>query len=161
MNCDMCGKETRLFRTIVEGAELNVCESCGGYGKVMGKAKTKEERVQEDREMMELLRRKSLPKVRDIETGEVIVENYSSIIRKKRETMGLTQEEFSRKLNEKESLVHGLENGHHHPSIELARKIERMLNVKLVETVKDDVKVERVGGGAMTIGDLLSQIKKK
>ena len=33
MNCDMCGKDAPLFRTLVEGTEINVCEDCTRHGK--------------------------------------------------------------------------------------------------------------------------------
>ena len=35
----MCGKETELLKALVEGAELNVCENCASFGRVIGKIK--------------------------------------------------------------------------------------------------------------------------
>ena len=157
MQCDMCGKNTNLYRTMIEGAELNVCKDCGGHGRVLGAIKTKEEIKQEEIRVREFLEKKKAPK--DIETNERMVEDYSSIIRKKRETLGLTQEEFAKKLNERESIIHNLEHGSFSPPITLARKLEKLLDITLVEEVKTDFKAEKTRGGALTIGDMLKMRK--
>jgi len=33
--CELCGKEGNLFLAIVEGSQLQVCNQCSGYGKVI------------------------------------------------------------------------------------------------------------------------------
>lgn len=63
----------------------------------------------------------------------VIREGFSSIIKRTREKLGLTQEELGRKLGEKTSLISKLETGKLKPSIPLARKIEHILKVKIIE----------------------------
>jgi putative transcription factor len=153
MQCDMCGKSTSLYRTMIEGAELNVCKECGGHGKVLGAVKTKVDIALEGQRIREFLEKKKAPK--DIETNERIVENYSAIIRRKRETLGLTQEEFAKKLNEKESIIHNIEHGSFSPPIALARKLEKQLDITLVEEVKTEFKAERSKGEALTIGDII------
>ena len=35
--CDMCGKETKLIVALIENTELNVCEKCGKFGKIIRK----------------------------------------------------------------------------------------------------------------------------
>ena len=37
--CEMCGKETKLFTTLVEGTELNICQPCSKFGKILRTAK--------------------------------------------------------------------------------------------------------------------------
>jgi putative transcription factor len=157
MQCDMCGKNTNLYRTKIEGAELNLCKECGIHGKVIGSVKTKEEIKFEEQKVREFLERKKTPK--EIETNERIVENFSEIMRRKREKMGLTQEEFAKKLNERESIIHNIEKGTFYPPISLARKLERQLDIKLVDETKFDVKIEHSGGENMTIGDILNTRK--
>lgn len=157
MQCDMCGKETNLFRTMIEGAELNVCKDCGGHGKIIGAVKTKTDILREEARVREFLERKKT--IKDIETNERVVENFSAIVRHKREKLGLTQEEFAKKLNERESIMHNMEKGTFCPPIALARKLERQLDIKLVEEIKSDVKVERTQGEKLTIGDFI-KVKK-
>lgn len=155
----MCGKNTNLFRTIIEGADLNVCKECGGHGKVLSAVKTKEEVRIEEQRVKDFLERKKAPK--EAESEDRVVDNYSLIIHSKRQKLGLTQEEFAKRLNEKESLIHHIEQGKFCPPISLARKFEKMLGITLVEEVKNEVKFEKSSAAGLTIGDLLNNIKKK
>lgn len=160
MNCDMCGKDTQLFIVSIEGAKMQACKDCGKYGKFIGQVKTKEEKVQEDARIKEILERKSKPLTKDFETHETIAANYSQIIRKKREALGMSQEDFAKKLNIKESEIHHLENNQFRPPIDLARKIEKSLGIKLIMDDKVEGKYEKTSSGPMTIGDIFNNIKK-
>ena len=51
-----------------------------------------------------------------------------------RKLKGLTQEEFANKLNQKASVVHKMERGEFKPSLEMAKKLEGLLNITLIET---------------------------
>ena len=132
MICDMCGSEGKLYKAIIEGAQLNVCQECSKFGKVIGvikqeaprKIKSKIGTIDENKEPQ-------------TETMQIIVSDYAEKIKKKRETLGLKQEEFAKKINEKESLVHNVESGRYEPSIELAKKIERFLKIKLIEDYEE------------------------
>ena len=62
-----------------------------------------------------------------------IREDYYKVIKEARERLGLTQEELGRKLGEKSSVISKLETGKLKPSIPLARKIEHVLKVKIIE----------------------------
>ena len=64
---------------------------------------------------------------------QMVVSDYAQKIRKAREKMGLTQEEFAKKLAEKWSIMQKIESGQFKPSIEMARKLERILNIELIE----------------------------
>ncbi len=146
--CDLCGKETKLFTAKVEGTELNVCSGCGKFGKVykpVSPPKLSKPQPQ-----------KILP-----ETLEVLTADFSKLIRYAREKLGLTQEEFAKRLNERESFIQKVENGSLEPSIDTARKLEKLLGIKLVEEVVE----EHLLGGkkssqTVTIGDIV-QIKKR
>ncbi len=88
---------------------------------------------------------------------EAVVEDFPARIRSARESMRLNQKELAKKLNEKESVIHKLETGHFTPSLGLAKKLEKHLNIKLIEDLpagnKDDSKKQ--AGRTMTIGDLI------
>ena len=60
-----------------------------------------------------------------------IVDHYPRIVKEARGK--LTLEEFSTMLKEKASIIQKIENGKMKPTIQLAKKIERMFHVKLVE----------------------------
>src|SRR3989338_5187530 len=110
----MCGKEERLFRTDVEGSVLSLCEGCSKFGKVISavKAESTKSRKETKQEMKEPEEEYILE----------IVPDYGELIKKKREEMGIKQEDFAKQINEKISLIHKLETNHFKPGIGLARK---------------------------------------
>jgi len=146
MICDMCGSEGKLYKTIIEDAHLKVCHECRKFGKVIGIVEQK----QED---------KVIESAPQIEIMEIIVEDYAEKIRKKREDLGLKQEEFAKKISEKESLIQKIESGHLEPSIGLAKKISSFLKIKLTEEHQElHEKQAKTKTNTFTIRDF---IKKK
>ena len=145
--CELCGKDTEVSRALVEGSELNVCEACGRFGKMLRKP----------------VFRAPAPKSavpRAPEPVEVVVSDYAVKIRTAREKSGMTQKEFALKLNEKESIIHKLENGLFVPPIDMAKKLERLLRIKLVEIEQEEkTDTQKRSSGALTIGDIIN-IKK-
>ncbi len=153
MQCDLCGAKTEsLFRAIVEGTELNVCKDCAKYGKVIEKKPIK---VIEEKK--EYVKKSAEP---EKEVIQVIVPDFAQRIKKKRESLGLKQKEFAKKISEKESLIHNMETGSFKPSISLARKLEKSLKIKLVEEYEEEhKKISETETDGFTIGDLI-KIKK-
>jgi len=142
--CEMCGKEGEIICAIVEGTRLNVCPYCAKFGQVIKKPVFKPIVKTNDKE----------------EVVETIVPDFAKLIHDAREKSGLTQKDFALKLNEKESFIHKLENGSMKPSIDLARKLEHALKIKLVVVEHEEsVSVEKKASGPLTIGDLI-KIKK-
>jgi len=151
MQCDLCGAKTEnLFRAIVEGTELNVCKDCAKYGKVIEKRPVK---VEEKRQFTK-------PAEPEKEIIQVIVLDFAQRIKNKRESIGLKQKEFAKKISEKESLIHNLETGSFKPSISLAVKLEKFLKIKLVEEYEEEhKKSSEIKTEGFTVGDLI-KIKK-
>ncbi len=147
MACEMCGKETELFRAVIEGTELSVCEKCGKFGKVI-------KRVQE---FSNSAVKKNI--MREPEIVEVLVEDFAQKIKSIREKLGLTQKDFARKINERESALHKIETGHYKPTIETARRYEQILNIKLVETVTQDAveQLPKSKSAGLTLGDFIKK----
>lgn len=151
----MCGKESRLFKTLIEGVELNVCDNCAKFGAVV-KAVAVENKISHKQKIKEVKRKKVE------EVIELIVSGYGKIIKSKRENLGLKQEELAQKIAEKESLIHNIESEKFEPSIELARKLERFLRVDLVEQQKvGKFESKEDDGKGMTLGDLMDAKKKR
>ena len=142
--CEMCGRDTQLFSALVEGTRLNVCATCGKFGKML---KMPERFVK-------------APVQKAPEVIEVVVSDYAQKIGRAREKSGMTQKDFAHSLNEKESVVQKLEAGSFSPPISMAKKLEKMLKIKLVE-VEEEEKAEpqKKGSGPVTIGDLIN-VKK-
>lgn len=138
MNCDMCGKESKLFPTSIENSTLNVCSSCSKYGTIK-KQKILDKRIDE------------IP-----ETTEVLSENFNSEIRHARESKNLKQKELASKISIKESLLHNIESGKHKPDDILIKKFENFLNIHLTEKVKEE-KIISKESSKLTIGDLIKK----
>jgi len=150
----MCGEEIEYAVVAsIEGVELNVCNKCAKFGKVIRKTKPQ---VKEEKTKKDLVR--SVPQREKI--IQILVEDYSIKIKNAREKTGLKQEDFAKKINEKASLIHNIESGKFEPSIKLARKIEKFLNIKLIEQ-HEEQHAETKGGSSegFTIGDFI-KVKK-
>ena len=146
MICDMCGNPGKLFKTIVEGTELSVCQECSRFGKVVGIIKQSVVRQESERKSEEP----------ETEVMELLVEDYAEKIRKKRESLGLNQGEFAKKLNEKESLIQKIEAGHFEPPIGLAKRIGKVLQLRLVEEYEEKHAGQKGSKtDAFTIGDFI------
>ena len=120
MNCDMCSSEGKLFKAIVEDATLNVCHECSKFGKVTGIIEQSQENA-------------VIESPQQTEVMEILVDGFADMIKKKREDLGLKQEQFAQKISEKTSLVQKIESDHLEPSLVLAKKIGRFLKIKLTE----------------------------
>ena len=148
MKCDMCSSSGKLFRAEIEGAVLSVCGKCSEFGKVLGQISQPDSDYREEKKSKE-------------HNPEVIVEGYAEVIRKKREQMGLTQKDFAKNINEKESLIQQLESGNFRPGIELARKLQKALGIKLIEEYEQKPeKLSATRSEGFTLGDFIKAKKK-
>jgi putative transcription factor len=87
-----------------------------------------------------------------------IATDYDERIREARESRGLSQEELADQLNEKASLIRKLERGDTLPTDEVQRKLERALDISLVEGQSaDDPDWETDDAGTMTLGDVVKR----
>lgn len=152
----MCGSEGKLYKAIIENAELSICQECSKFGRVIGvikqevprKIKSKTGTIHENKEPQ-------------TETMQIIVNDYAEKIKKKRENLGLKQKDFAKKINEKESLIQNIESGRYEPSIEIAKKFERFLKIKLIEDYEDTPEPQaKSKTDSFTIGDFI-KVKKK
>jgi len=146
----MCGREEDLYKTSIEGTMLNVCKNCCKYGKVIKPL----ESPREEAKVQKLIVRK--PVLPEKEIVFVLVDDYANKIRNKREQLGMNQEDFAKLLHEKESLVHKLETGHFEPGIDMAKKLEKILKIKIVEQHEEEHEKTAAGkSSGYTIGDMI------
>jgi putative transcription factor len=155
MICEICGKEFRGkgIEVYVDGAQLMVCPGCAKFGT----------RVEPYKEKKKVLPRKSRGKgyVKRKRDTFTIVSDYAHVIRDAREERDLSQKDLAQKINEKESVIHRLETESMSPSHKLAKKLEKTLNIKLVDKISDfDVPKVISDSKNLTIGDII-KIKKK
>jgi putative transcription factor len=86
------------------------------------------------------------PMPKSLGSGEEIVENWGDVIRKARQKKKLTIEELASRIMEKGNFMHAIENGRVRPTIEVAKKLEKELGIKLIE------KLEAKGSSSMSTG---------
>ena len=142
-DCNLCGKKVhKLFNCRIEDSVLMVCRNCAESGAIIKKPR-----------IMSASRRN------EIVSAESIVFDYASKIKRARENKNLSIELLATKLKEKESIIHRIEQGKFNPPIELAKKIERVLRISLMDVgaqSNDDFE-NKSNSGALTLGDLLSK----
>ncbi|MCC7574640.1 TIGR00270 family protein [Candidatus Woesearchaeota archaeon] len=149
MNCDICGSKGELFNVEMEGSKLVACDKCAVYGKKINKVVVNDEPVINFRESKKF--------VKADEPVILVVDNYNSLIKNKREKLGLKQEDLAKSINEKESLIQQIENKKIEPSFKVAEKLEKRLGLILLENYKESVSGQQSlkDQGPVTLGDLI------
>ncbi len=152
--CEMCGARIagRPYKAIVDGVEMVLCASCYLKLTKSGRAVPVKERSRIRRTRVE----KSLkPRRYSIELYD-IVEDYAERIQRAREEKGWTLQVLAQKLRISESMLRKIENGKMKPSIDLAKRIEKILKIKILEpTELVDEDIEAPPPGTLTLGDVV------
>lgn len=164
--CPICGGVIwgKGQKVLLEGAKITVCDNCAQYGKKIVKTATSYETKKVYQKEPQSVSRKHRIKSERIEELEIVAD-YAKKIRKVRNTRGLNQDQFAQKLNEKPSLLRRIEAGKVEPTIKLAKKIEKMYNIKLlkstdaIEITSKDQKFMKKSTGT-SLGDI-AFVKKR
>jgi len=136
----MCGREIdarEAKKAIVEGSLLILCPQC--YTRLSKQGVVKEPPVQTQSKQVKQTPPPKPPSrpARRPEEYEV-VEDYATRIKNAREKLGWSQEVLAVKVGESVNTIKRIEAGKLKPSIELARKLERILGIKLLEPVVEE-----------------------
>ena len=169
--CEMCGAEqASLTTTKVEGAELELCSSCADFGTEVreepsgtsgskystssssGTPSSSSSSSGSSGSGSDTRRRRDM-----FDTMDEIATDYDDRIRTAREAAGLSQEALADDLNEKASLIRKLERGDTLPTDDIQRKLERALDISLVEGEEVDAEWETSDAGTMTLGDVVKR----
>jgi putative transcription factor len=156
MRCEICGKKIigRPIKTKIESSVMNTCKECSKFGKVQKEPPKPRGPARRTPTQGRRVYKSQKPSYE-------VIEDYNRVIREGRERKGWSREDLGARINEKVSVVHRLEAGRMVPDLKLARKIERILGVLLLEKT-DDTALEDMGGKDVreaTIGDI-ARIKR-
>ena len=154
--CEMCGKESRLISAEIEGGELRVCSGCAKYGVINKPGQTGHVRSQFSNKRKRT-NKSNAPELK-------VADNYAQSIRSIRESKSLNQEEFANLINEKESILAKWESGSLKPRLDIAKRLERVLGIKLiVKEEPGEVKIEKkkFRSEEFTLGDFVKVRKRK
>lgn len=149
VQCELCGSETAAPRTIkVEGAELDVCDSCASLGSEIKQPTKETQTTKYSTSSSDTSPSRSGSSgatsasrgggggggSRDGDPFDSIgdlAQDYDDLIRRAREERGLSQTELADQLNEKRSVIRRLERGETLPSDTMQKKLERHLEIDL------------------------------
>jgi putative transcription factor len=166
----MCGETIRGTPKLVrvEGAELQVCTKCEKFGTEVQQVRrtdlvrpsaaaprpgrTPTTVVPADRRKRDLF---------DYMEGE-IVEDYAARIRKARMDKGLSTKDLAMQIKEREHLIKKIENGELIPEEMVRRKLEKILEIRLIDAPVTEAEKKVQGKITSTLGDLtiIKKVKK-
>ena len=170
MQCEMCGETIRGTPKLVrvEGAELQVCMKCEKFGTEVQQVRRKDvarpasaaprqgqapppSAVPAERRKRDLF---------DYMEGE-IVDDYAVRIRKARMEKGLTTKELAMQIKEREHLLRKIENSELMPEEAVRKKLEKILEIRLIDAPVTEIEKKVPGKLASTLGDLTIIRKEK
>ena len=157
----MCGDLIRGSPKLVrvEGAELQVCSKCEKFGtEVQQVRRTDLIRPSQARPGAAKVPVTSPSAYRkrdlfDYMEGD-IVEDYADRIRKARIEKGLSQKDLAMQMKEKEHLIQKIENSDLIPEENVRKKLEKVLEIRLVDAPVDETEKKVQSKLAPTLGDL-------
>lgn len=156
MNCELCGKEIGKPREVmIEGSRLQVCEECAQYGKEVISESSEDATSNEIMQRIEKKKRERESRMAYDDKNVELAIDYPEKINKARLDKDWTQEDLAKKINEKRSVIAKLEKADMRPSEELRKKLERTLDIDLMEQIEEVQMTETEESGGMTIGDLI------
>lgn len=169
----MCGKDgVKLVKARIEGTVMAVCKDCAKFGTVLGspdrhpeeaaKAEGPSPKGSGTRATGGPGRKATRRDVLDRVGEKTLKEDYGKLIRRAREEREWSQEDLGKKLAEKVSVIKELETQKMTPPDELVRKLERTLDIELMEAV-EPVEMTKSSSGqrGMTLGDMIKREGEK
>jgi putative transcription factor len=170
MQCEMCGETIRGTPKLVrvEGAELSVCSKCEKFGTEVQQVRRTDIRVPP-----KVTGAKPAPApvggkapvwhkrdMFDFMEGE-IVDDYAVRIRHAREEKGLSQKDLAMQMKEKEHLIKKIENAELIPEEGVRKKLEKALDIRLLDAMVTEDEKKVSSKLAPTLGDLTTIRKAK
>jgi putative transcription factor len=162
MQCEMCGETIRGAPKLVrvEGAELLVCSKCEKFGTEVQQVRRTDIRAPQKGTAARPAPAPAggVAQVRykrdmfDFMEGE-IVDDYAARIRHAREEKGLSQKDLAMQMKEKEHLIRKIENSDLIPEDDVRRKLEKVLEIRLLDTPATDAEKKVQNRLTPTLGD--------
>ncbi len=150
-DCEICGRQiSTVYVVKIENAIMNLCARCA-------KGKTPIEVIEEQVKS----RPSHMQEKKSAEEYEV-VSDYGKRIRNAMSSMGLTTKVLAERINEKESVLIRVENQKLPPDDKLVKKLERELNVRLTQEIKEErSRAPPRHNEPLTLGDMAIRKEKK
>ncbi len=154
MQCELCGKEGRCSPALIDGVKMMVCSNCMQHGKSI----TMPKRTPAAKPGSFHRPSRPQPYSKDIyeKMDKELVDDWPTLIRDARKKKSLNREQLGFKIGERTVTIAKLENGELRPSDKLIEKLEKELDIKLLEEVQ---RPSSLGGHSqgkgLTLGDFI------
>ena len=163
MECEICGKpvsETNPTRAKIEGSVMVVCKDCAKLGTIQ--KEPPKPKFQQNKKGKSKRTSKPQRNYRNDEPTDELIENYNVTVRKAREAKNWSREDLGKKINERVSVINRIESGKMTPDNKLTRKLEKALDIKLLESVGEVDLNQYLNSstGERTLGNIM-KIKRK
>ena len=169
--CEMCGARIvgRPYRAVVDGVEMVLCARCYESLVRSGRAQPLPSRPRivtsaPPRTPSRPGARAPQPRgggARRVQRRRVslelydLVEDYGERIRRAREAKGWSLQALAQRLRISESLLRKIEQEKVKPPIDLARRIEKVLRIKILVPSEIEEEYEAPPPGTLTLGDVV------
>ena len=132
MQCELCGTECDCKPANIDGVKMMLCPRCMRHGQRINSPDATPVGVKKP--MLERIKR---PKVKDVyrDMGKELVPDWNELIKNAREKKGFSREELGFKIGERTVTISKVENGDLRPSDKMIEKLEKELEITLVEKV--------------------------
>ncbi len=164
MQCELCGAKARVLKNVrIEGANLQVCPQCEHYGVEVAQPRTSQNKISSPGKrpastapVTQATRKRR--DMFDMIEGE-IVDDYGDRIKHARMERGWTQKDLAMELMVRELLIKKIENNDLIPEDDIRQKLEKALDIRLIDIPEDEREKQRQQKMVPTLGDVIS-IKK-
>jgi putative transcription factor len=173
LDCEVCGDVIlgKGANVLIDGAKLIVCRRCASGATIVKTparpptAAVEKKALKTSRILPQAPRKRFATGAQNptVSDGGELVENYGQKIRKARQAMQLSQEEFSQRIAEKVSVLQKIEADKLVPDDSLVRKLEHALKIHLIQKTLEASSTEEKFKRPLelTLGDVAVMQKKR
>jgi putative transcription factor len=156
MQCELCGRECSCRPATIDSVKMMLCPNCIRHGKSV---QISNEPTISQKPSAERIKK---PVVKDVyrEMDKELVSDYNTIIKVARQKKGLSREELGFKIGERTVTISKIENGDLRPSDKIIEKLEKELNIKLIENVSKmspSILSSSKSNNRLTLGDFIKK----
>ena len=158
MQCELCGRECDCRPATIDGVRMMLCPGCMRHGQGVSKSPDSSPRV--NKPILDRIRR---PKEKDVYTKieKELVSDWNNLIKKAREKKGLSREKLGFKIGERTVTISKIENGDLRPSDKMVEKLEKELEITLIEKVSGVSTIPHSSQSrGLTLGDFIKKEKE-
>jgi len=159
MQCELCGMECFCKPAIIDGVKMMLCPNCIKHGQVI--EYSEKPKPSSHRPISERIKK---PPVKDVykNMNKELVSDWNVLIKSAREKKSLTREQLGFKIGERTVTISKIENGDLRPSDKIIEKLEKELDIKLIEEVANipATLTSSKSKSTLTLGDFIKKDEK-